>query len=402
MRILFITDNFPPECNAPATRTYEHINLWQKENNVKITVITCFPNFPRGKLFKGYKNQLLKIEKINSIKIIRVWTYISKNEGTIKRIIDYVSFAVTSSVAGLFLKPDIIIGTSPQFFTIFAAYFLARIKNIPWIFELRDLWPESINTVKAIKNKSILSILEKIEIFFYKNCTKIIAVTQSFKKDLINRGINHSKIEVVENGVNLENFTIKNTFKKNLNLRNKFIIGYIGTIGMAHGIEFIVNSIPNIKIKNIHFLIIGDGSRVGKIKDIANKKSINNITIMKAVPRNEILGIYSQIDVALVNLNKSDSFKKVIPSKIFEAAACEKPILLGVEGESERIIKKFNAGICFKPENSTSFETAIKKIRDSKNYKKYQHGCKKLAAKYSREVLAKKMFSIIKDIKENS
>ena len=150
MKLLFITDNYPPEVNAPASRTFEHINIWKKKKDVEITVITCFPNFPQGKIFNGYKNKLFSIENVAGVKIIRLWTYIAPNNGIFRRLVDFISFAISSSIAGLFLKFDIVIATSPQFFTTFAAFFLSKVKNKPWIFELRDLWPESIRSLNVI------------------------------------------------------------------------------------------------------------------------------------------------------------------------------------------------------------------------------------------------------------
>ena len=170
IKILFITDNFPPEFNAPATRVYEHAKEWVKEGAC-VTVVTCFPNFPQGKVFKGYKNKLYQIETIDGIKVIRVWSYITANRGTIKRTLDFLSFAFSSFIAGLFVKTDIIIATSPQFFTTWSAYLLSKLKRKPWVFELRDLWPESIKAVGAIKSDRLLEFLEKWKFFF--PCSRI-------------------------------------------------------------------------------------------------------------------------------------------------------------------------------------------------------------------------------------
>ena len=399
MKIIFLTDNFPPESNAPAIRTYEHINYWIKDKNIEITIITCFPNFPYGKVFPNYKNKLFEVDYVNGIKVIRVWSFISKNEGLFKRTIDFISFSITSIIAGIFEKGDIIIATSPQFFTSFSAYFLSKIKNIPWIFEVRDLWPESIGALNAISNKNILKVLEKCEIFLYQNCKRIITVTNSFKKDIYLRGINKEKISVVENGVNLNNFTFTNKKRTSQIIKDKFVIGYFGTIGMAHGMEFIVKSIPLINIEKVHFLIIGNGSNFSEIKKLSEKLSIKNLTILNAIPREKLIEYYQEIDVSLVNLKKSVAFKKVIPSKIFKATACQKPILLGVEGESKKILESYRAGICFKPENLSSLKKAIKEIMKPENYNSAKNGCYLLAKKYSRERLAKKMLTIIKKTK---
>ena len=177
MRILFITDNFPPEVNAPATRTFEHCKEWVKKGD-EVTVITCVPNFPKGKVYDGYKNKLYQTEEIEGIKVVRVWSYISPNEGFAKRIIDFMSFAFMAFWVGLFKKADIIIGTSPQFFTTWAAETLSVLKRKPWIFELRDLWPESIKAVGAISGDSkVFKLLEKIELRLYKRSSRIISVT---------------------------------------------------------------------------------------------------------------------------------------------------------------------------------------------------------------------------------
>src|SRR6056297_170746 len=201
MKILFLTDNFPPEVNAPATRTHEHCKEWVK-NGAEVTVITCFPNFPKGKVYEGYKNQWKKTEEIDGIKVIRVWSYISANEGFIKRILDYISFSFTSFIHGLVENFDVIVATSPHFFTALAGRTLSFWKRKPWIMEVRDLWPESVKTVGAMKDNFFIRYFEKEEIWNYKSAERIITVTDSFKKTITGKGISQKKIDVVKNGAN--------------------------------------------------------------------------------------------------------------------------------------------------------------------------------------------------------
>ena len=205
MKILFITDNFPPETNAPATRTYEHCLEWIKAGE-EVTILTCAPNFPQGKIYTGYKNKFFQKENIDGIQVIRVWSYITANEGFTKRVLDYISFALMAFIVGLFQKTDVIIATSPQFFTTWSGAAFTNIKRKPWIFELRDLWPESIRTVGAMKHEKVLDKLEKIEFWLYKNSTRVIAVTDAFKENLMHRGIDKNKIDVITNGANTELF----------------------------------------------------------------------------------------------------------------------------------------------------------------------------------------------------
>jgi glycosyltransferase involved in cell wall biosynthesis len=401
MKILFITDNFPPEVNAPATRTYEHVKEWIKDKDVEVTIVTCFPNFPHGNVYDGYKNKFYQKENIDGIEVIRVWSYITSNSGFVKRVLDYISFGVMAFFVGLFQKSDVIIATSPQFFTTWAAWGISKIKRKPWIFELRDLWPESIKTVGAMKQGKVIDILEKIELGLYKSCNKVVAVTDAFKNNLINRGIDKNKIEVITNGSNMELFKPREKDEellKNLKLQNKFIVGYIGTHGMAHSLDFIVKSIAKIKDSNIHFLFIGDGAKKSTIVQIANDLKLKNITFLEPIKKEEVPKYLSICDVSLAPLKKDDNFKIVIPSKIFEASAMQKPTLLGVEGQAQEIIEKYNAGICFKPENEKDFLEKLNLLQNKDIYKKLQEGCKELSKAYDRKKLAAKMLKVIKEI----
>ena len=155
MKILFLTDNFPPEVNAPASRTYEHCREWKK-SGAEVTVITCVPNFPKGKVYDGYKNKLYQTEVMDGIKVVRVWTYMVPNKGFFKRTLDYISFSVSSFIAGLFQKADVIIATSPHFFTALSGRTLKFWKRTPWIMEVRDLWPEEIKTAGVMKDNYII------------------------------------------------------------------------------------------------------------------------------------------------------------------------------------------------------------------------------------------------------
>lgn len=395
MKILFLTDNFPPEVNAPAYRTYEHCKAWA-ESGEDVTVITCAPNFPKGIVHKGYQNKLVQRETIDRIHVIRVWSYISPNKGKFRRVFDFTSYAFMAFVVGLFIKTEVIIATSPQFFTAISGSWLGFFKRRPWVIEVRDLWPESIAAVGVIKrNSRLYRFLEQIELNLYQSAKKVITVTDSFKRDISGRGIEPKKIEVVKNGVELSKFQ---PIPKNqellaqFGLENKFIIGYIGTHGMAHRLDFVLNCASEIKDLNIHFLLIGDGAEKENLLAQKEALNLNNVTMLPPVPKSEVKAFISIIDVALVNLMKSDTFKTVIPSKIFENAAMQKPILLGVEGESQEIIESYQAGISFEPENKNALLDSISLLsNDPHTYQKYQLGCKKLVLDFDRNKLAQKL-----------
>lgn len=398
MHILFLTDNFPPEYNAPATRTYEHCREWVRQG-ARVTVITCVPNFPKGEVFPGYVNKWKQTEYIDGIKVIRVWSFVSPNKGLFKRTLDFVSFAVSSFLCGLSIKCDVIVATSPQFFTAISGYMLSLVKRKDWVMEVRDLWPESILAVEAVRIPWVIWSLEKIELFLYRNAKKIIVVTESFKNNISSRGIDPDKIFVIKNGVDVSIYTPQG---KNLELRtklgiqDKFVVGYLGTHGLAHSLDFIVRSIASQRDNSFHFLFIGDGAVKKSIVKLSEELNVDNITFIDAVSKNEIPGYLAAIDASLVPLKKSPTFESVIPSKIFESAAMNIPILLGVNGETKVLIEFYHAGLYFEPENEKDFIEKLYLIRSQAELSKtFTVGCQKLANDFDRKKLAKRMLQIL-------
>ena len=400
MHILFLTDNFPPETNAPASRTFEHAREWVR-SGARVTVITGNPNFPEGKLMPGHRNRLRpQRESVDGIEVIRVWSYISANEGFAKRVLDYVSFAVMAFFAGLSAKTDIIVATSPQFFTSWAGCALSKVKRRPWIFELRDLWPESIVAVGAMKPGKMLRFLEKIELALYRDSDRVIPVTDAFKANLIDRGIPAEKIEVVTNGVAMESFSARpknDQLLSRLGLTGKTLIAYIGTHGSAHALDFIVDSAASADSR-FHFLFVGAGAEKAKVVARAEALGLANCTFLDPVPKADVVDYVASCDIMLVPLRRSDTFKTVIPSKIFEAAAMRRPILLGVEGQAQQIVEEFRAGLCFKPEDKADFLATLDAITDPAIQPTLLAGCDALAAAYDRNRLAAKMLTILRDV----
>lgn len=396
MKVLFISDNFPPEVNAPATRTYEHCREWVKAG-VDVTVITCAPNFPEGKLYEGYKNKLISKEEMNGIRVIRVWSFIAANEGRLKRSIDYFSFAISSYLAGLTVKTDLIVATSPQFFAALSGRWLSFFKRIPWVMEVRDLWPESIRAVGAMKEGVVLKFFEGLELRLYKSAEKIIPVTESFKDYMIERGILEEKIKVIKNGANLELYQNQDKDKElesRLGFKDKFVIGYIGTHGLAHKLDFIIRCASLVQNEDIHFIFIGAGAKKKELIELHNELKLTNITFLDPVPKEDVWRYISIIDAMVVPLKKSDLFRTVIPSKIFETAAMSTPILLGVDGEARLILEEYEAGLYFEPENQESFIEALLKIRnDQRLYAQLQQGCLSLVKDFDRKILAQEMLS---------
>lgn len=370
MHILFLTDNFPPEVNAPASRTFEHAREWVKQGH-RVTIITCAPNFPKGKVIEGYKNRPWQTEDIDGIRVVRVWSYITGNQGFAKRILDYQSYMVTSFLASFFVRRvDVVVGTSPQFFTACAAWAAAAIKRKPFIFELRDIWPESIRAVGAMNQSKVLDAFERIELFLYHRAKIIISVTNSFKDNLVRRGIDGEKIHVVTNGVDTTRFSPKPKdaeLEAELGLKGKFVAGYIGTHGMAHALETLVDAArlleKNVGTHDIRILMLGDGANRDDVMDAA--QGLSNIVFLESVSKDEVSRYWSLLDLSIIHLKKSDLFKTVIPSKMFECMGMGIPIVHGVEGESADIVTRYKVGVTFEPENAEALSTALVNLKSN-------------------------------------
>lgn len=406
MHILFLSDNFPPEVNAPASRTYEHCREWVK-SGATVTVITCAPNFPQGKVFDGFKNKLWQSEWIDGIRVIRVWSFITANEGFLRRIFDYISFMVSSTIASLFVrKVDVIVGTSPQFFTVCAAWVVSSLKRVPWVFELRDLWPESIKAVGAMNDSFAIRMLEKLELFLYHQATCIVTVTNTFKSILIQRGVDGKKIQVITNGVDLERFIPQAKDLElihALGLKNKFVAGYIGTHGMAHGLETLLDTAKLIQDSSrdddIHFLFLGNGAKKSDLIAYAKNKGIKNVIFLDSISKDEVAKYWSILDVSIIHLRKTELFNSVIPSKLFECMGMGIPVLHGVSGESAQIVMTEQVGEVFESDNATQLVQLLIGLKNNADriysYRKNGINAAKL---YDRTHLAKKMLSILEGL----
>lgn len=350
VKILFLTENFPPETNAAATRVYERALYWVKAGH-QVTVLTSAPNFPQGKLFDGWRNAWRQVQDMDGLRVVRVKTYISANEGFAKRTLDFVSFMVAAYGAGLFeRRPDVVIATSPQFFAAVGGWALAATRRLPFVFELGDLWPRSITAVGAMRQSPVIQALEKLELFLYRRSAAVIALTRAFKDDLVRRAIPAAKVAVVINGVDLPRYAPRPRdaeLAAAWGLEGKFVLGYVGTHGMAHGLINVLDAAESLRDDDrIRFLFVGAGAERQMLVDEAARRGLDNVVFQPMQPKEMMPRVWSLCDVALVHLKDDPAFAEVIPSKIFEAMGMGLPLLLvSPEGEASRIIADDKAGL---------------------------------------------------------
>lgn len=404
MRILFLSDNFPPEGNAPATRLYEHATRWVRAGH-DVTVVTCAPNFPEGKLFPGYRNAWRQVETVDGIRVVRVKTYITANEGFLKRTLDYLSFMLMGFLLGMFeRRPDVVVATSPQFFCAIGGWALSVVKRRPFVFELRDLWPASIVAVGAMKKSLTIRLLEKTELFLYRRAKAIVSVTQSFREDLVARGIDREKIHVVINGVDLDRYEPQArdaALAEEFGLAGKFVAGYMGTHGMAHALPKVLEAAERLRDRaDIAFFFAGSGAERAHVEQIVAERGLSNVRLIPRQPKERMPSLWSLCDLAIVPLRDTPVFATVIPSKIFESMGMGVPILMSLpEGEATDIVRGTHSGVCVPPENPEAMAAEIERLADAPEEMAQLRTLARAAAPgFSRDVLAKSMLDVLQTL----
>jgi glycosyltransferase involved in cell wall biosynthesis len=400
VNILFISENFPPETNAAATRVFERAVYWVRWGH-RVTVITQAPNFPQGKLLAGYSNAWHQVEERDGIRVVRVKTFISPNRGVLGRSLDFLSFFVTATLAGFREgNPDIVCATSPQFFAAVAGWLIGALRRIPFVFELGDLWPLSISAVGAMKKGLALSLMEKVELFLYHNSAAVAALTHAFKRNLVSRGINADKVQVVINGVDLSRYApqSRNAFlAQEWGLSGKFVVGYVGTHGMAHGLSNVLNAAARLSgCPDIAFLFVGGGAEREQLVAEARARGLSNVSFAEPQPKERMPAVWSLCDVALVHLKDTAAFAEVIPSKIFEAMAMGLPILLACPaGEASELIERYSAGLWVPPGDPDALAKAVMQLaRTPDECKRMAAAALAAAPHHSRETQAREMLAV--------
>ncbi len=397
MRILFLSDNFPPESNAPASRTYEHARRWVEDGH-EVTVITCAPNFPEGRLYSGYRNSLRHVEIMEGIRVVRVKTYITANDGVFRRSLDYLSFAAAGMLAGLCEKrPDVVVATTPQFFCALAGWVLAGIRGLPFVLELRDLWPASIVAVGAMSDNLTIRLLERLELFLYRRAAAIVSVTEAFQRDLVRRGIEPSKISVVRNGADLtwcRKRPRDRNLERHLGLGGKFVVGYLGTHGMAHALPGVLEAVSLLRRRDdIVFVFAGGGAARAEVERTVTSKGLSNVRLLARQPKQMMGALWSVCDLSLMPLRNDPVFATVVPSKLFEAMANGVPTLASLpEGEATRIVRSTGCGVVVNPESPNEMAVAIESLADDGlRLMRLRDAGLAAASRFSRDRLARDM-----------
>jgi glycosyltransferase involved in cell wall biosynthesis len=392
VKILYISQYFPPEMGAPAARAAELAQHWAQAGH-EVSVLTGFPNHPTGVVPPEWRSRLRRLvhhERVldtpnpsrspgssaqntsGHVEVFRTWLWPLPNRKAHERMRNCASFCVSAALRGLAIpRPDVVIASSPQLLVGLSGWWISFARQLPFVFEVRDLWPESLTAVGVGDENSLLHhALAAVAKFLYQRSDRIVVVTPAFQEHLMRHWrVPKEKIAVVENGVETHLFApappqANDVLRRELAAEEKFLVCYIGTMGMAHGLETLLDAAYQLQQQNsnVQFLLVGEGAEKQRIKTLAESRGLSNLRFLDQQPRERIPALISTSDACLVLLKKTDVFKTVIPTKMLEFMSCARPVILGVDGQARQILEEAGAGIVIEPENAEALVSAIQQL----------------------------------------
>jgi colanic acid biosynthesis glycosyl transferase WcaI len=409
VKILYVSQYFPPEMGAPAGRVAELSRLWVEDGH-EVTVLTGFPNHPTGVVPPEYRTKFRRLvdrENVEGVNLVRTWLLPFPNRKAYERMLNYSSFCVSAAATGVFLdQPDVVIATSPQLLVGLSGWWLARCKGVPLVFEVRDLWPESLAAVGRNSNSLLHRSLEKIAGFLYRNCDRVVVVTPAFKKYLIEKWrVPEERIFVVENGVDANLFKplpSDQALRRELAAKGKFVVSYIGTMGNAHGLETLLEAAASLRetAPNVLFLLVGEGAEKEHIISMARSRALTNVYFVDQQPREKIPAYISASDACLVLLRRTELFKTVLPTKMLEFMSCARPVILGVDGHARQVMEQANAGIFIQPENPAQLAQAVTHLAADPALREFlgRNGRQHVLRHFSRRQTANTYLAVLQDM----
>lgn len=369
MRVLVVTHYFPPEIGAPQARLSELARLWAEAGD-DVTVLTGMPNHPTGIVPPDYRGRMRAEEHVDGYRVVRTWLYATPNEGIVKKTLGHLSFMVTSVLLGTRRSgpADVVVVSSPTFFSILAAWVLARLKRAHFVVEVRDLWPAIFVELGVLRNRLVIRLLEAIELAAYRAATSVVVVSDGFRDDLVRRGIPSEKVVTIRNGVDLERFTPSVSFDPEDRVllgarKGEALVLYLGAHGISHGLPAVADAAAKLQDEPIHFAFVGEGAAKQELEHRARELGLRHVTMLPGVPRDRVPALLAAADICLVPLRDVNLFSSFIPSKIFEYLGAGKAVIGAVRGEPAQILEDAGA-VVVGPENETALADAIRVLAD--------------------------------------
>ncbi len=369
MRILVVTHYFPPEIGAPQARLSEMARYWA-EGGDEVTVVTGMPNHPTGVVPPEYRGRWRCDERVDGYRVLRTWLYATPNEGIARKTLGHLSFMVSSvALAARRSAPaDVVVVSSPTFFSILSAWVLAKVKRARLVVEVRDLWPAIFVELGVLTNPTLIRILEALELAAYRAADAVVVVTDGFRDHIVARGIPETKVTTIRNGVDLDRFTPASRDGTTAATRARLgatasdtLVLYLGAHGISHGLVSVADAAAKLTGEAVHFAFVGEGAAKQQLAEHVRRHDLGNVTMLPGVPRHEVPALLAAADICLVPLRDVPLFTTFIPSKLFEYLGAGKAVVGAVRGEPAAILEEAGA-VVVEPEDPAALAQAIRDL----------------------------------------
>jgi glycosyltransferase involved in cell wall biosynthesis len=364
MRILIVTHYFPPETGAPQARLSGLAAAWAADGD-HVTVLTGMPNHPTGVIPPGYRGAIRRRERRDGYRVLRTWLYATPNEGIARKTIGHLSFMVSAVLLGW--RPsgpaDVVVVSSPTFFSIGAGWLLARLKRARLVVEIRDLWPAIFTELGVLTNRRLIGLLERLELAAYAAANTVVVVSDGFRANLIARGVPAAKVHTIRNGVRPGEFDPGAAADPRLRARlgarpGDCLVLYAGTHGISQGLTSVADAAARLAGQPVRFAFVGEGADKRRLSDRVAELGLRNVTLLPGVPHDQVPALLAAADICLVPLRDVPLFSAFIPSKMFECLAAGRPVVGAMTGEAAQILREAGAQVV-PPEDSTALAGAI-------------------------------------------
>lgn len=402
MRIAYVCHYFPPEPAAPAARVHEFARAWVRAGN-DVSVITAFPNHPLGRIPTAYRRRLWSTEQLDGITVLRCWLYAVANRGVGRRGLDHLSFMLTALALGLprLGRVDVVVASSPTLFSAVAAWLIARLRRVPFVMEVRDLWPAAIVSLGLMRPGPAVQALDRLASFLYARAARVVVVTDAFADQLAAQGVPRSKLEVIPNGADTRLFSPSNdgsACRTRLELDGQFVVAYVGSHGLSHGLSAVLDAAA--AQPDVTYVLVGDGADRDRLLAQRERRQLRNVIMRPSVGKADVPGLYAAADVCLVPLRDVPLFDAFVPSKLFEVLAAGRPIIGAVRGEAREILVRSGGALLVDPERGDQLAAAVNRLRADAALRAElgRRGRAFAEQYYDRDVLAARYLEVLRDV----
>ncbi len=405
MRIQLVTHYYPPEIGAPQARLSEMAAYWVQQGH-DVTVITGMPNHPTGVVPEEYRRAVVRRERRDGVRILRNWLYATPNEGFAKKTVGHLAFMVTAVLTGMprAPRPDVVVVSSPTFFSIFSAWAIARLRRARLVVEVRDLWPGIFVELGVLRNPFLIRLLERIELRMYAAADAVVVVTEGFRTNLVARGVPADKVMTIRNGVDLSRFDpaheARPETREHLGCPDGDLLAlYLGAHGISQGLSTLVDAAAQLAGDRVHVALVGEGADKAAVAAHLAETGAPNVTMLPGVPRDEVAELVAASDVCLVPLRDLPLFETFLPSKMFEFLGAGKPVVAGVAGEAAEILMAAG-GMVVPPEDAPALAAALRSLagQPEKRTTMGVEGRAYAVAECDRDALAAKYLCLLEDL----